>query len=192
VTLLVVGLLLFVAAHSVRVLADDWRTRMIGRVGANAWKGLSGLVSILGTVLIVWGFHVAGREPASLYQPPLALRHLNALFTLLAFVLTAAAYVPRNHLKAAIGHPMLGGVTLWALGHLLSTGMLRDVALFGALLFWAAADFTTSRRRDRRLGTQQPAGTLAGDAIAVVVGAGSWALFAFWLHLRWIGVSPFA
>jgi uncharacterized membrane protein len=188
---LIVGLLLFLGAHSVRMVADPWRARTIARLGPGLWKGLYALVSLVGFALIVWGFSLARQHPVLLYQPPLLLLRLNALFTFVAFVLVAAAYVPRNHLKAGIGHPMLAGVKAWAFGHLLATGMLRDVVLFGAFLAWALADFAISRRRDRRLGTVYPAGTFAGDALTFVIGAAAWALFAFWLHLRLIGVYPF-
>lgn len=188
---LIVGLVLFLGAHSIRMFADSWRARTIERLGHGSWKGLYSLVSLAGLVLIVWGFGMARGHPVPLYSPPLILLRLNALFTLIAFVLVAAAYVPRNHAKAAIGHPMLAGVKAWAFGHLLATGMLRDVVLFGAFLVWAIADFVVARRRDRRLGTVYPPGTLAGDAITAVIGVAAWALFAFWLHVRLIGVYPF-
>jgi len=127
----------------------------------------------------------------SLYVPPLSLRHANALFTLVAFILVAAAYVPRNHLKSTLGHPMYAGIKVWALGHLLATGMLHDVVLFGAFLVWAVAGFTVSRRRDRRNAVVYAQGTLSGDILAIALGTGLWALFAFYLHARWIGVAPF-
>jgi uncharacterized membrane protein len=190
--LLVIGLVVFLGAHSVRMFADGWRARMIERLGPSPWKGLYSLVSIVGFVLIVWGFGVARERPVPLYTPPLALRHLNALFTLVAFVLVAAAYVPRNHFKATIGHPMVAGVKAWALGHLLATGMLHDVVLFGSFLLWAVVNFVVSRRRDRKRGTVYPWGSYLGDSIAIIVGLAAWVVFAFWLHLRWIGVYPFA
>jgi uncharacterized membrane protein len=188
--ILILGLVIFLGVHSARMFADGWRARMVERLGPGAWKGLYSVVSLAGFVLIVWGFGMARERPVPLYSPPLVLRHLNALFTLVAFVLVAAAYVPRNHLKSAIGHPMLAGVKAWALGHLLATGMLYDVVLFGAFLLWAVADFVAARRRDRRLGTVYPGGTVAGDTITAVIGVAAWVLFAFWLHLRLIGVSP--
>jgi uncharacterized membrane protein len=189
-TLLILGLLVFLGVHSLRIFADGWRSRQLARLGEMRWKGLYALVSLLGFVMLCWGFGLARQQPVMLYVPPMALRHLNALFTLLAFVLIAAAYVPRNHFKAKFGHPMLLGVKAWAFGHLLATGMLRDVVLFGAFLLWAVVLFIVSRRRDRRTGTIYPAGTLAGDAIAVVVGVVAWAVFALWLHLWLIGVNP--
>ena len=189
--ILVLGLLIFLGAHSMRIFADGLRTRLIARFGMNGWKGLYAVASIVGFVLIVWGFGLAREQPVLLYAPPLWLKHFNALLTLVAFVLVVAAYVPRNHLKAAIGHPMLAGVKLWAFGHLLASGFLHDVVLFGAFLLWAVVDFIVSRRRDRLAGTTYPAGTLAGDVAALTIGVVAWAIFAFWLHARWIGVNPF-
>ena len=187
---LILGLVLFLGVHSLRVFADDWRSRQLARLGEMRWKGLYALVSLVGFVLICWGFGLARQQPVLLYVPPLALRHLNALFTLVAFVLVTAPYVPRNHLKAAFGHPMLLGVKVWAFGHLLATGMLHDVVLFGAFLLWAIVLFVVSRRRDRRAGTVYPAGTLRGSVLTVVIGVAAWALFARWLHLWLIGMSP--
>lgn len=189
---LILGLLIFLGMHSLRMLAPEFRDRAIARHGANAWRAIYSLVSIGGFVLIVWGFGLARQQPVLLYAPILAMKHLNMLFTLLAFVLVAAAYVPRNHIKAKLGHPMLAGIKLWALGHLLATGFLHDVVLFGTFLVWAIADFAVCRRRDRLNGTMHPAGTMAGDVATVLIGLAAWAAFAFWLHLRLIGVSPMA
>ena len=190
-TVLILGLVLFLGAHSVRIFADGWRTRTVARVGAGTWKGLYTVVSIAGFALIVWGFAQAKQQPVVLWQPPVAMKHLNSLFTLLAFVFLAAAYVPRNQIRARLHHPMVLGVKLWAFGHLLATGKLADVVLFGAFLLWAILDFRAARQRDRALGTTYPPGTLPGTLIAVVVGVVAWAVFAFWLHAAWIGVAPF-
>ncbi|HEU4670544.1 MAG TPA: NnrU family protein [Dyella sp.] len=189
--MLILGLVLFLGVHSVRVFADGWRTRQVTRLGENGWKGLYSILSIAGFVLLVWGFGQARQHPVLLWVPPLALRHLNALFTLLAFVLLAAAYVPGNAIKARIGHPMLAGVKLWAFGHLLAAGMLRDVVLFGAFLLWAAVDFMVSRRRDRAAGVTYPKGPASRTVLTVALGVAAWAVFAFWLHRLIVGVSPF-
>jgi uncharacterized membrane protein len=190
--LLILGLVIFLGAHSVRIFAADWRGRQIGRLGAQGWKGIYSLVSLVGFVVMIVGFGQARANPDLLYAPPVWLRRLNILFTLTAFILVTAAYVPGNHLKQKIGHPMLAGVKAWALGHLLSIGMLRDVILFGAFLIWAIIDFATSRRRDRVAGTTYPAGTLRGDVLSIVIGVIAWAIVAFWLHQLLIGLDPFA
>ena len=188
---LILGLVLFLGPHSLHLLAPGWRERTIARIGLNAWKGIHSVASIIGLVVLIWGFSLARHNPVPLYVPARALVHANALFTLVAFVLFVAAYTP-NHFKAWLGHPMLAGVIVWSLGHLLATGMRRDVVLFGAFLLWGLVDFIASRARDRRNGTLYPRPTASGTAIAVVVGAAAWAIFAFWLHARWIGVNPFA
>lgn len=126
----------------------------------------------------------------ALWQPSLWARHLAIVLNLLAFVLLAAAYVPRNSIKAKIGHPMIAGVKIWALAHLLANGTLVDVLLFGTFLIWAVLDFRTSRRRDRMNATTYPSGALANTLLTLVVGLGAGAVFMLWLHARWVGVSP--
>src|SRR5204862_8176682 len=110
--------------------------------------------------------------------------------TLVASGLVVAACVQGTRIKSRLHHPMILGVKVWAFAHLISNGTLADVVLFGSFLVWAIADFAASRRRDRTAGTVYPAGTAAKDAVAVVVGAVAWAVFAFWLHGWWIGVKP--
>lgn len=189
--ILIAGLVVFLGMHSLHMLAPDFRERMIARTGLWPWKGIHSIVSIIGLALIIIGLGAARTQPHLLYAPPMWLKHLNALFTLVAFVLVAAAYVPRNHLKQKLGHPMLLGVKLWAFGHLLAAGYVHDVVLFGAFLVWAIADFAVSRRRDRNAGTQYAQGSLVGDALTATIGIAGWAIFAFLLHQRLIGVNPF-
>lgn len=189
-TLLIAGLILFLGAHSMRIVADGWRTQMVGRIGPMPWKGLVTLVSLVGFALIVIGYGDARTDPFVLWVPPVWASHLAIPLTLIAFILLAAAYVPRNGIKARVGHPMVAGVKLWAFAHLLANGTLADLLLFGGFLAWAVVDFMTSRRRDRAEGVRYPAGSLSRTLLAVVIGVIAWAVFAMFLHTRWIGVSP--
>lgn len=191
-SLLILGLIVFLGPHSVRIFADSWRKAQIARIGEGPWKGLYSLVSIAGFVLLIWGYGRARADTAMLWQPPSWTHYLAALFTLAAFVLVAAAYVRGTHIKGSLHHPMLLGVKSWAFGHLIANGTLAGVVLFGGFLAWAIVDFAASRRRDRIDGTTYPAGTAARDAIAIAIGVVAWAVFAFYLHERWIGVRPFA
>ena len=191
-SLLILGLVLFLGVHSVRIVADGWRTRMRERLGEGRWKGLYSLLSFAGLVLIVWGYGLARQDPVVLWAPPVAMRHAASLLTLAALILLAAAYIPRNALKARLHHPMVLAVKVWALAHLLSNGNLADVLLFGGFLLWAVLDFRAARQRDRALGTVYAPGKPAPTLLAVVVGAAAWAAFAFWLHAAWIGVAPIA
>lgn len=190
-TILVAGLVLFLGVHSTRIVADGWRTAQLKRLGEGRWKGIYSLLSLAGFGLIIWGFGLARQQTEVLWIVPAAMRHVAALLTLIAFVLLAAAYVPRNGIKSRVHHPMVLAVKTWAFAHLLSNGTLADVVLFGAFLAWAVACFIAARKRDRAAGTQYPAGTPAGTAITVVVGAAVWAGFAFWLHGALIGVRPY-
>jgi uncharacterized membrane protein len=190
-TILVLGLLIFLGLHSVRIVADPWRSAMRARLGEGAWKGLYSLLSLAGFALLIWGYGQARQTPVVLWTPPVSMRHLAALLTAIAFILITAAYVPRNAIKAKLHHPMVLGVKTWALAHLLANGTLADVLLFGSFLAWAVVLFAVSRRRDRANGTVYPAGTASGTTITVVVGLLAWAAFAFWLHGMLIGVRPF-
>ena len=189
-TLLILGLILFLGSHSVRIFADGWRTQTIARLGEKPWKGLYTVVSLVGFALIVWGYGLARQQPVVLWNPPVGMRHAASLLTLIAFVLLAAAYVPRNVFKARLHHPMVLSVKVWALAHLISNGNLADVVLFGAFLLWAVLSFRAARQRDRAQNTVYASGTAAGTGIAVVVGAAAWAGFAFWAHVWLIGVAP--
>ena len=188
---LLAGLLLFLGVHSTRVFADDWRNQTRERLGALPFKGIYSLISLAGFVLLVWGYGVARQQPVVLWNPPVAMRHVAALLTLFAFVLLAAAYVPGNQIKARLHHPMVLGVKVWALAHLLANGTLADVLLFGGFLVWAIVLFAASRRRDRREHTVYARGSAGATAITVVVGVLAWVVFALWLHRVLIGVAPF-
>ena len=189
-SVLILGLILVLGVHSSRIFADGWRTHTINRVGEKPWKGIYSLISLAGFVLIIWGFGLARQQPVVWWSPPVALRHLNSLFTLIAFVLIAAAYVPRNQIKAKLHHPMVLGVKLWAFGHLLATRTVADTVLFAAFLIWAILAFRAARQRDRVSGAIYPAGSLGGTLLTVVVGVLAWAVFTFWLHAAWIGIAP--
>ncbi|MGI9134671.1 MAG: NnrU family protein [Rhodoferax sp.] len=190
-TYLLLGLFLFLGVHSLRMLAPGWRSGCITRLGPAGYKGLYSLCAGLGFALVVWGFAQAREAPLMLWVPPAAMRHLAALLTLVAFVLLAAAYVPRNAFKARLHHPMLLAVKTWAVAHLLANGTLSHVLLFGAFLVWAVCDFVSVQRRDRAGAVVYAPGSTAGTLASVLLGALAWALFAFWLHGHWIGIRPF-
>jgi len=190
-TLLILGLVLFLGVHSARIFAPGWPDRPGDRLGEGAWKALNSLLSLVGFAAIVWGYGQARLEPTVLWTPPPGMRHAASLLTLGSFVLLAAAYVPRNLFKARWGHPMLLGTKLWALAHLLANGNLADVLLFGGFLAWAVALFIVSRRRDRATGATYPAASRTGTAVTLLVGTAAWVVFAFWAHGVLIGVRPF-
>lgn len=186
-TLLILGLLVFLGVHSLRIVAPAWRDAQRARLGENAWKGLYSVAALAGFVLIVWGYGQARQQPMVLWTPPVATRHLASLLTLIAFVMVAASQVGGNVIQARLQHPMLLGTKVWATAHLLANGTLADALLFGGFLVWAVLCFRSARQRGRVQVTVRPGRT----AIAVVAGVAAWAFFAFWAHAAWIGVRPF-
>ncbi|MCD0421079.1 NnrU family protein [Rubrivivax sp. JA1024] len=191
-TQLILGLVLFLAAHSVRIYGEDWRTRLRARLGENGFKGLYSVLSLVGLVLIVRGYGEARLDPVALWTPMLWTRHLASLLVLVAFILNFAAYVPGNQIKAKLHHPMVLGVKVWAFAHLIANHTLADVVLFGSFLVWAVLDYRAARQRDTRAGTVYAPGRLSMTLVTVAVGVAGWALFAFWAHAWLFGVRPLA
>jgi uncharacterized membrane protein len=189
--ILVLGLVVFLGAHSVRLVAEDWRTRRVAAVGEKRWKRLFSVISLVGLVLTIWGYAMARQEPVLLWASPVWTRHAASLLVLVGFIFISSAHAPPNHFRASLHHPMYAGTALWAIGHLLANGMLADLLLFGAFLAWSVAGFLTWRARDRVQARSYPAGTARGTVGAIVVGTVLWAVFAFLLHGPLIGVRPF-
>jgi len=188
---LLLGLLLFLGVHSLRIVAEDWRSRQRAHLGEKRWKLTYTLISLLGFGLIVYGYGLARQTPLALWATPRGMKHLAALLTLLSFVLLVAAYIPGNAIKARLHHPMMLSVKVWALAHLLANNTLADVLLFGSFLLWAVLAFRAARQRDR-LSPPAPVQTRASATLlTVLIGLAAWAGFAFWGHQALIGVRPF-
>ena len=209
-TWLILGLILFLGAHSVRVVADNWRTQKIEAWGEKAFKGVNALVSLLGFYLLVVGYGEARLQTVALWNPPIFTKHISLLLMLFASILMFAAYVPRNHFKMRLGHPMVLSVKVWALSHLLANGNLADVILFGAFLLWAVLNFKSARARDKVQNQLAFANGNANEAvnpvalpedapprpnlfatlITLVGGMALWAVITFVLHAKVVGIAP--
>jgi len=192
-TQLILGLILFLGAHSVRIWADGWRNRTIEAYGDKAFKGVHALVSLLGFYLLVVGDGEARLETVALWNPPIFTKHISILLMLLSSILLVATYVPRNHFKMRLGHPMVLSVKVWALSHLLANGNLADLVLFGSFLIWAVLNFRSARARDRVLLAESESTNLPKMfATLITLGGGMalWALITFVLHAKVVGVAP--
>lgn len=189
-TMLVLGLVLFLGVHSTRIVADGWRSRTIARIGEKPWKGVYALTSVLGFALLVWGYGLARHNPVVLWTPPAGMAHLSALLMAVALVLLAATYVPGNAIKARLHHPMLLSVKLWALAHLLANGTLADLLLFGGFLVWAVLCFRAARQRDRAGGVVYAPGRTGATLVAAAIGLALWAALVWGGHAWLFGVRP--
>ena len=63
-----------------------------------------------------------------------------------SFILLAAANM-RGHLRRALQHPMLLGILIWSLTHLLANGDRTGTVLFGAFLAYAVLDLVSAISR---------------------------------------------
>ncbi len=191
-TILVLGLVIFLGLHSTRIVSESGRDSAIARIGEGPWKAVYSLVSVIGFVLILWGFARARYDAPQLWTSPTGARHITMLLMLVALILFASFLFKRSHIAVIVHHPMLWAVLAWSAGHLFANGSEADLLLFGAFLVWSAADLVSSYARDRRHGVVYPEPQLAATAGAVVVGLVVYALLMAGLHLWLFGVSPLA
>ena len=187
-TLLIIGLVLFLGSHSVAIINAAWRDRMVARLGVITWQGLYSLIAIAGVVLIVQGYDLTRQDPIILYQLPNWLRHVALLLLAFVFPLLFAAYLP-GRIQTTTKHPMLVATKIWALAHLLANGSLADIILFGSFLAWAVADRISLKRRTPLPIPGAPPSRF-NDALAIILGLGLYLIFIFWLHAWLFGVSP--
>jgi uncharacterized membrane protein len=186
--ILIAGLVIFFAVHAVRMVAPGWRDRQIA-VNERRWKGLYALASLVGFVLIVWGWMAFRAEAPQVYAPPDWGRHAAELFVLLAFIALPAAYSPAVQIRRWTGgHPMLAAVILWSAGHLFANGDLASVLLFGGFLVYGIANRVAVISRGPT--TTRGAGW-RGDVIAAAIGIVAYLVFGLWLHGLLFVVNPF-
>jgi uncharacterized membrane protein len=190
--IMIIGLAVFLGAHTLVALRPQ-RAAVIARLGEGPYKGLFALVSLIGILLIGYGFaryRAAGY--IDLWVPPHWIRHVTEALVWPAIILVVAAYVP-NNIKRVLQHPMLAGVKLWALAHLLANGDLGSIILFGSILAWAVYDRIAIKRRGDAAAAVAVAASdgYRNDFIVVVAGTLLYFALGFWFHPWVIGVPVF-
>jgi uncharacterized membrane protein len=190
---LIMGLVLFFALHLIPT-SPDLRQGFVARFGENTYKLVFSVVSAVGLVLIVLGYHklqvMPGKNPL-LWSPPLWTRHVALALMLPAMILLVAAYVPSN-IRDKVRHPMLAAVKVWALAHLLANGDLASLALFGSFLAYAVYDRISVKRRGGGLGPlgERRGGAITGDLAVVAIGVVVYVALLGGLHGVLFGVEP--
>jgi uncharacterized membrane protein len=188
---LVLGLALFLAPHAFTAFRGE-RQRLIDRIGEPAYKAGYSVVSIVGVVVIAYGFGLyRAAGPINVWYPPPWTRHVAVALMWPAIICIVAAYIPGD-IKRVLKHPMLVGVKLWAFAHLIANGDLGSIVLFGAILAWAVFDRITLKRRTDPGAPPIPIGGRRNDVIAVVVGTLLYLALGFWFHPLAIGVPAFS
>jgi uncharacterized membrane protein len=187
---LIVGLVLFLGVHAF-TMCRGARVQTIEWFGAKGYRGLYSLLAIVGLALIVWGFgHYRSAGMIAVWYPPFWARHLTFALVLIAFVLLATSHAP-SHIRAWVKHPMITGVVLWSLGHLLANGDLGSILLFGGFLLWgvlARASMAMRAASDIQGPAPVRVPLWRADVITVVAGIVLWLVFLLWLHRLLIGV----
>jgi uncharacterized membrane protein len=187
----ILGLVIFLGAH-VFVTMRDRRAALVARLGEWPYRGLFSVVSIVGILLIAYGFadyRAAGMIPV--WDPPAWTRHIVVALMWPASILVVAAYIPGN-IKRVVKHPMLVGVKTWAFAHLCANGDLGGIILFGSVLAWAVYDRITLKHRSDPGAPPIPVGGGRNDIIAVAVGTILYLALGFVFHPIVIGVPAFA
>jgi uncharacterized membrane protein len=187
----ILGLIIFLGAH-VFVTMRNERASLVARVGEWPYRGLFSVVSIVGILLIAYGF--ASYRAAGVivvWTPPAWTRHIVVVLMWPASIMVAAAYIPGN-IKRALKHPMLAGVKTWAFAHLCANGDLGGIILFGSVLAWAVYDRVTLKHRADPGAPPIPVGGGQNDVIAVVVGTILYLALGLVFHPIVIGVPAFA
>jgi uncharacterized membrane protein len=184
---MILGLVLFLGVH-VLTTQRAVRGRLIAAWGEGGYKSGYSVVSLLGLVLIVWGF--ADYRAAGMWRvwhPPAALKHVAIALMLPAVILVVASYI-RGRIYTTLKHPMLAGVKLWAAAHLLANGDLGSIILFGSFLAWAVFDRISLKGRADAGAPPIPVGGIGNDLIAVAIGVVAYLALAFVFHPVVIGV----
>jgi uncharacterized membrane protein len=188
----ILGIIVFLGVHSVRIVAPEWRLAKIEQWGENTWKALYSVISLIGFVLLVWGYGMARPDAPVLYEPPVWIKHITALLMLFAFIFLGIFIARPGRMKPTLKHPMLIAIKTWALAHLLANGDLASLILFLSVLAWAVVDRIAIKRQERA-GLAAPyivPGPVSNDVIGIAIGLVLYVLFVWRLHELLIGVPP--
>lgn len=188
-TVLIIGIVLFLGTHMIRVVAPGLRASMIAKLGEQGWKGAYSVMSVVSLIVLIYGWSIA--PVIDLWYPPAGMAHLSVTLMLLAMICLVAGVIPAGHIAAKTKHPMVLSIKIWALAHLISNGDLRSVLLFASFLAWGVIlRIVLKRRQKAGEVVLRPFVSSRYDLIAVVVGTLVWAAFIWKLHEWLIGVAP--
>lgn len=178
-TLILLGLVLWIVPHVLKRLTPGLRARM-----GDPGKGAIALAIVLGVVAMVIGYR--GAEIVPVYAPLPGMGHLNNTLMLVSVFLFGVGGT-KGVLYTRMRHPMLWGQVIWAVAHLLVNGDQASVLLFGGLGLWALGTMALINRTPwvRPVGGRG----IKGDAMNLV---GTVALFGVIALIHgWLGHPVF-
>lgn len=176
---LILGLILWIAAHLFKRVAPDLRASL-----GNAGKGIAAVGILAGLVLMVIGYRQA--DVINVWYPPTWTEHVNNLMMLGAVFLYGMS-ATKGRLRGAMRHPQLTAVKVWAVAHLLVNGDLASLILFGGLLIWAVLEVVMINKSEDW--NRPKPGESKRDILLVVI---TIVLFLIMTAIHnWLGVWPF-
>lgn len=184
-TILSLGLALFLALHVYSTFRSrDPEQDIKRRLGEGPYMGLYSLGSAVALGLMIWGYLAMG--PGTPLYEPIWPRHASLGLMVVSTLLVISAYAPPNHIRAFARHPMVLGIGVWSLAHMLRGPDLRAGLLFSGFGLFALINYPVALRR--------PAGTSRlptrkGDMIVISATALIFTAFIFWLHALLFGVA---
>jgi uncharacterized membrane protein len=181
VTVLILGLAIWYAAHLFKRVAPSARERM-----GDKGKGVLAIVLLISVGLMIWGYRIA--EVVPVYAPIAGMGHLNNLLMLISVYFYGVSGT-KGILYPRMRHPMLWGTVIWAVAHLLVNGDQASIVLFGGIGIWAVISMVVINRSQEWAPPTNGRG-IKGDAMNLV---GTLVLFGLiaWIH-TWFGLTPFA
>ncbi|MDF1728315.1 MAG: NnrU family protein [Sulfitobacter sp.] len=181
--LLIIGLILWIAAHYFKRLAPDARARL-----GDPGKGLVAVLIVAGLLCMIFGYRAA--DFIYVWQPPAFMVHLNNALMILAFWIygSSAAKGAKAWPAYKTRHPQLIGFSIWAVAHLLVNGDLASIILFGGLLIWALVSMQLINRAEPDWTPPPHAGAKTYIRLAVI----TLVIVAIVTAIHtWLGVWPF-
>ena len=179
-TLLLGGIVIWWGAHFFKRILPDQRAAL-----GDPGKGLVALALVGSVVLMVIGYR--GMEFIPVYDTPSWARHVNNLLMLIAVILFGTGS-SKSSLRGVLRHPMLLGMLVWAVAHLVANGDLAAVILFGSMAAWAVAEMIVINRAEPDY-TPWEGGSMVGTIRLLIISAVVYIVIAA-IH-TWLGYWPF-
>ena len=193
--LFILGLLLFFGIHMLPFY-PEYRAQAVEKLdsdtidGEGLYKIIFSVIALLGLIFVAIGKGSMGF--ASLWDIPTFFRYIAVIFILLSFILIVAAYLP-NNIKRYVPHPMLTGIIIWGVTHLIINGDVASIILFGSFVVYSVVAIKlTNRRESYESSDQDTQKTIPVVKDGIVIGIAMVGfLILFWLHKLLFGRAVF-
>ncbi|MCI2400658.1 NnrU family protein [Aliiroseovarius subalbicans] len=139
-TWLIIGIVLWYGAHFFKRIAPAARARM-----GDKGKGLMALIILASVVLMVIGYRTGDFD--YVYAPLPGMGHLVNL-TMIASIFLFGAGDASGVTRTRVRHPMLTGMLIWSLSHLLVNGDSAAIVLFGSMALWSLLEIIVINRAE--------------------------------------------